>query len=688
MLKTSVWAWVVLLAAIGGKDSVPTVDANGGSGMQTDMMPTAMSTMCMPVDGGWSVTIAWFRFGFGRWGVTGCFFRRVCNNPTPQCGGAPCWGRPTWFLFLIIRCPNVVVIIFIYGDPHLKTIDGKDYTFNGLGEYTLVNAVDGEFLVQGRTRKAIGSDGLETDATVLSAVAAKTSTSSFVQVNQEEGEFRLYVDDTFTPEFNDLAADQFLVFVDVMISKGTNGSVVAEFTSGARLEIFEKSGVPSAMVHLPEDYMGQTKGLMGVWNGDVNDDFTRPDGTILSPNATDEEIYAWGQLWEVTEAESICYYGDQTYADFHNQDPSYRPIFETTFDDPDFEQEALGVCGDDRECLFDASVTGNVTIGKATMEAKEQSIRISEELVNSPPIIEGPISLEITVGEVETFSFSATDLKGDPVTIVAETLPPGATFVSAGNTATVTWNVVDYAGPAMSFTATNSRGQTTLYIPQVNLCKCQNTGVCDFGTLADGEDEDGDLRVVACHCSPYHTGQFCEDFDECAAGTDDCGQNAVCVNDFGGYHCECKPGYYPNPDGKSCRECPYGYRAHKDNCYRFWGGKNAKTYSGARQVCQKNGGDIYMWKSAAAVARLKRKLISDGAPSVWIGLSDEDLEGTWIWANGMVLGGSDFTDWSPDPPRNTDKKDCAVARKVHRYRWKAVPCSYRRAFICRSPRAP
>ncbi|XP_066276594.1 alpha-N-acetylgalactosamine-specific lectin-like isoform X2 [Branchiostoma lanceolatum] len=188
--------------------------------------------------------------------------------------------------------------------------------------------------------------------------------------------------------------------------------------------------------------------------------------------------------------------------------------------------------------------------------------------------------------------------------------------------------------------------------------------------------------------TPCQPGQICEDFDECAAGTDDCGQNTVCVNDFGGFHCECKPGYYPNPDGKSCRDCPSGYRRYRDDCYRFWGGKNAKTYSGARQVCQENGGDIYMWKSAAAVARLKRKLVSNDAPSVWIGLSDENPEGTWIWADGMVLGGSDFINWSPDPPHNTDRKDCAVARKVHRYRWKAVPCSYRRAFICHSLRAP
>eukprot|EP00058_Branchiostoma_floridae_P012412 XP_002597900.1 hypothetical protein BRAFLDRAFT_97887 [Branchiostoma floridae] len=133
---------------------------------------------------------------------------------------------------------------------------------------------------------------------------------------------------------------------------------------------------------------------------------------------------------------------------------------------------------------------------------------------------------------------------------------------------------------------------------------------------------------------------------------------------------------------------PSHRRRHRDDCYRFYGGKNAQTYSGARQVCQENGGDIYMWRSAAAVAALKRKLIRNRAPSLWVGLSDADLEETFLWADGPALDGNDFTDWSPNQPRNTAEKDCVVARRVHRYRWKVVPCSYRRAFICHSPRAP
>ena len=41
------------------------------------------------------------------------------------------------------------------GDPHLTTLDNKAYTFNGLGEFTLIKAND--FTLQGRTQPVRGS---------------------------------------------------------------------------------------------------------------------------------------------------------------------------------------------------------------------------------------------------------------------------------------------------------------------------------------------------------------------------------------------------------------------------------------------------------------------------------------------------------------------------------------------------
>ena len=53
-----------------------------------------------------------------------------------------------------------------FGDPHITTLDGRTYTFNGLGEYVITRITD-EFELQART--TVASDN--TTATIFSAVA-------------------------------------------------------------------------------------------------------------------------------------------------------------------------------------------------------------------------------------------------------------------------------------------------------------------------------------------------------------------------------------------------------------------------------------------------------------------------------------------------------------------------------------
>ena len=67
----------------------------------------------------------------------------------------------------------------MWGDPHFVTLDGKNYTFNGLGEYIMLDAKGGFFQLQSRTRLAEG----EGTATVFCAAVVKESNSSAVQVS-------------------------------------------------------------------------------------------------------------------------------------------------------------------------------------------------------------------------------------------------------------------------------------------------------------------------------------------------------------------------------------------------------------------------------------------------------------------------------------------------------------------------
>ena len=80
----------------------------------------------------------------------------------------------------------ICFVAFARGDPHLVTLDGLRYTFNGRGEYTLIQTTDNVFTLQGRMITASGVDETTVDATVFSAIAAKDNNSDTVQFEVDE----------------------------------------------------------------------------------------------------------------------------------------------------------------------------------------------------------------------------------------------------------------------------------------------------------------------------------------------------------------------------------------------------------------------------------------------------------------------------------------------------------------------
>ena len=70
-----------------------------------------------------------------------------------------------------------------WGDPHFLTFDGASYTFNGYGEYILLqlnNGADLEF--QGRMIPILDDRGDRTKATALTALAVRGIENDTIQV--------------------------------------------------------------------------------------------------------------------------------------------------------------------------------------------------------------------------------------------------------------------------------------------------------------------------------------------------------------------------------------------------------------------------------------------------------------------------------------------------------------------------
>ncbi|XP_022789957.1 protein kinase C-binding protein NELL1-like [Stylophora pistillata] len=77
---------------------------------------------------------------------------------------------------------------------------------------------------------------------------------------------------------------------------------------------------------------------------------------------------------------------------------------------------------------------------------------------------------------------------------------------------------------------------------------CDNNATCQSGFTDKG---------YCCLCTTGFKGPNCsKDIDECAVGTQNCNENAVCNNTKGSYNCSCKPGY--SGDGRTCKDIDEG----------------------------------------------------------------------------------------------------------------------------------
>ncbi|XP_068712588.1 uncharacterized protein [Montipora foliosa] len=500
-------------------------------------------------------------------------------------------------------CQNYVppVWSWLWGDPHFVTLDGGNYTFNGLGEYTMVNAKNGHFELQARTKLAKGGG----TATVFAAAVAKEVNTSAVQVALKDGGgLKVLVDGEVFQGFDSLTNVSLNLNGSVAVSRPENSSFLVTFPSGISVTVTEVKESLSIVFAAPVSFKGFTKGLLGTWNDDALDDFLRPDGTTLNHNATGREIhYNFGQKWQVTFNTSLFAYNPgEDVNTFKNE--SFEPLFldNITFASDALRQQAEAICQGDVNCLFDIASTGDTAVGESTKQISVQLESESEELHNFPPkILSGPSELNLTVNTTVSITVTAEDPNGDPVTFnVSGSLPKGAKLSTNVSSVTLTWNVTTEEID-IEFVVADDSKQATVLRPLINVCACHNQGTCVPVDENDADSSGQRFNILACVCQNGYTGIFCEadldaceenfqpcypgvqcidlkppanesgfdcgpcpdgltgdgvectDIDECATNNGGCGQN--CLNNHGSFECDCDAGYVVNPlDKKSCAD--------------------------------------------------------------------------------------------------------------------------------------
>ncbi|XP_078667268.1 mucin-4-like [Branchiostoma floridae x Branchiostoma belcheri] len=464
------------------------------------------------------------------------------------------------------------------GDPHLTTLDGLSYSFNGYGEYLMANSTSSAprgFLMQGRTDMAEVEEGKTPQATVFTGIAVQQGSASVqLYLDSTGSSLDVYVDSTQVA-LSDIASGSSSQFSDgefQLITDSSSGTVTGVkviFTSGISVQVDAGLSMLTYAVSMTPDMKGHVRGMLGNFNDDKDDEFYWPNGTAVAisnlTNPAEAETFPWGQSWALPNYAADVLGADPSTISLFSVYPgggnattygnlTFQPLFfdlDTMFATEADKLRAIEVCGSAtaKECLFDIALTGNEAVGAAAAAALEAVASSNAALDNTPPVFNVTSEVRATVGQEFGLQLEATD--DGTVTISLQAGTPGS--VNATNY--YTWTPTDTANVTIEFLATDDVGAATLASPDVTVCSCQNNGTCNWeATLAERSNG---FALASCDCLLGFDG------DECETDTDGCSVTPC----YPGVSCTDAPAPLDaDSAGYTCGACPAGMVGDGQSC--------------------------------------------------------------------------------------------------------------------------
>ncbi|XP_063066766.1 macrophage mannose receptor 1, partial [Engraulis encrasicolus] len=167
-------------------------------------------------------------------------------------------------------------------------------------------------------------------------------------------------------------------------------------------------------------------------------------------------------------------------------------------------------------------------------------------------------------------------------------------------------------------------------------------------------------------CGQIYTGNFNGQWE-----TTDCNKRLA-------YVCKMAGGQNVKPTPAPDSHCDQGYLLYGDSCYHFES-EEVRNWNDAEQYCVRQGGHLASIHSPEEVGFFVAHMPSTS----WVGLSDSQTEGTWVWTDGSA---SDYLSWETDQPDNWQgNEDCVHLRGTGHYqpgKLNDQPCSYSFPFVC------
>ncbi|XP_070539201.1 perlucin-like protein [Ptychodera flava] len=130
--------------------------------------------------------------------------------------------------------------------------------------------------------------------------------------------------------------------------------------------------------------------------------------------------------------------------------------------------------------------------------------------------------------------------------------------------------------------------------------------------------------------------------------------------------------HYRGPGG-----CQAGWINFGESCYYVYD-YPLYTFDDAERVCNGMGASLVIINDADE--NLFLKAFTRHQRHIWIGVTDVEVEGVWVWVDGSPLT---YSNWMPGEPNNAGKREhCAHLYSNQHGKWNDYPCSTRFGFIC------
>ena len=174
------------------------------------------------------------------------------------------------------------------------SLDGLKFTFNGHGEFILLQSLDhSNLIVQARMvepehTNRTGFDFEDEGGTVITAVVVRHAYSDTVQFQLIDHKLITLVNGDEI-NFNELGEQEFR---NLTLTSIDNSTASAELNTGITITIKEIDVLLEASIIVTDTYYGKTEGLLGSYNTDTSDDLLPMNSSVpLSINATLREIH-------------------------------------------------------------------------------------------------------------------------------------------------------------------------------------------------------------------------------------------------------------------------------------------------------------------------------------------------------------------------------------------------------------